>query len=279
VNEVFGKFWRRWFRRDFSLHKSGAKGGRGFLSSAFDASFIYQRPSTDQRTRRKRVRVRFVVGGVTMETSRWTEMATEIVAAFVSNNSVPRSELSALFETVHAAVKRLVEGGVVAPAVTEPPAREPAVSVRKSVTPDYLICLDDGRKFKSLRRHLGALGMTPEQYRAKWNLPSTYPMVAPNYTAQRSALAKNSGFGLREKPVAAVTPSAGESEGVAAPPASAGTIDVVAPETASAGTFNAAAPEPASVAKSKAKPKSKVVAAAPRAKAKRKPGRPRKASS
>src|SRR5271169_2324645 len=83
-----------------------------------------------------------------METSRSTEMAAEIVAAFVSNNSVPRNELSALFETVHAAVTRLVEGGVVGPAVTEPPAREPAVSIRKSVTPDYLICLDDGRQIQ-----------------------------------------------------------------------------------------------------------------------------------
>ena len=130
-----------------------------------------------------------------METSGSTEMAAEIVAAFVSNNSVPRSELSALFETVHAAVKSLAEKGVVAQAVTEPPAREPAVSIRKSVTPDYLICLDDGRKFKSLRRHLGALGMTPEQYRAKWNLPYDYPMVASNYTAQRSELAKKIGLG------------------------------------------------------------------------------------
>ena len=142
-----------------------------------------------------------------MEKSHPTEMAAEIVAAFVSNNSVPRSELSALFETVHAAVKRLAEGGVVAPAVTEPPAREPAVSIRKSVTPDYLICLDDGRKFKSLRRHLGALGMTPEQYRAKWNLPYDYPMVASNYAAQRSELAKKIGLGqLRKKAVPAPPP-------------------------------------------------------------------------
>src|SRR5271168_1287857 len=109
-----------------------------------------------------------------MEKSHPTEMAAEIVSAFVSKNAVPRSELSALFETVHAAVKRLAERGAVAPAVIESPA--PAVSIRKSVTPDYLICLDDGRKFKSLRRHLGALGITPEQYRAKWNLPYDYPI-------------------------------------------------------------------------------------------------------
>jgi predicted transcriptional regulator len=138
--------------------------------------------------------------GVTMEKSHPTEMAAEIVAAFVSNNSVPRSELSALFETVHAAVKRLAEGGAVAS--TESPA--PAVSIRKSVSPDYLICLDDGLKFKSLRRHLSTLGMTPEQYRAKWSLPSDYPMVASNYAARRSELAKKIGFGhLRKKAVPA----------------------------------------------------------------------------
>ena len=135
------------------------------------------------------------------------------MAAFVANNAVPRADLPALFEGLHAALKRLADGGEVAPAAIEPPA--PAVSIRKSVTPDYLICLEDGKRFKSLRRHLAMLGMTPEQYRAKWNLPSTYPMVAPNYAAQRSALAKNIGFGLREKPVAAPPASAGESETVA----------------------------------------------------------------
>ena len=128
-----------------------------------------------------------------MEKSHPTEMAAEIVSAFVSKNAVPRSELSALFETVHAAVKRLAERGAVAPAVIESPA--PAVSIRKSVSPDYLICLDDGKRFKSLRRHLSTLGMTPEQYRAKWNLPADYPMVAANYAAQRSALAKKIGLG------------------------------------------------------------------------------------
>jgi predicted transcriptional regulator len=91
------------------------------------------------------------------------------------------------------------------------------VSIRKSVTPDYLICLDDGKRFKSLRRHLAILGMTPEQYRAKWNLPGDYPMVASNYAAQRSALAKSIGLGqLRKKPVAAVSAKADESAAVAA---------------------------------------------------------------
>jgi predicted transcriptional regulator len=88
---------------------------------------------------------------------------------------------------------------VVAPNAAEPAAPTAAVTIRKSVTPDYLICLDDGRKFKSLRRHLTVLGMTPEQYRAKWNLPNDYPMVAPNYAAQRSALAKKIGLGQFRK--------------------------------------------------------------------------------
>ena len=141
-----------------------------------------------------------------MATSDPIELATEIMAAFVANNAVPRADLPALFEGLHSALKRLADGGEVAPAAIDPPA--PAVSIHKSVTPDYLICLDDGLKFKSLRRHLTKLGMTPEQYRQKWNLPSDYPMVASNYAAQRSAMAKNLGFGLREKSVATVSASA-----------------------------------------------------------------------
>jgi predicted transcriptional regulator len=196
-------------------------------------------------------------------TSDPLELAIEIMAAFVANNSVARAELPALLEALHAAVKRLADGRDVGPAVTDQPA--PAVSIRKSVTPDYLICLDDGLKFKSLRRHLGALGMTPEQYRAKWNLPSTYPMVASNYAAQRSALAKSIGLGqLRAKPVAAVPVRADEGEAVVGVSASADTIEGGAP---------------ASIANSKAKLKAgkKGVAPPPAAKEKRKPGRPRKA--
>jgi predicted transcriptional regulator len=129
------------------------------------------------------------------------ELAAEIVTAFVSHNSVPRSELSALFETVHAAVRRLGDGTESALAAIE--TKAPAVSARKSVTPDYLICLDDGKRFKSLRRHLSALGMTPEQYRVKWNLPADYPMVAANYATLRSAMAKKIGLGqIRKKAVA-----------------------------------------------------------------------------
>jgi predicted transcriptional regulator len=195
-------------------------------------------------------------------TSNPIDLAAEIVTSFVAKNSVPRGELPALIEAVHAAVKRLADGGEVAPAPIDPPT--PAVSIRKSVTPDYLICLEDGLKFKSLRRHLTSLGMTPEQYRQKWNLPSDYPMVPSNYAAQRSALAKNSGFWLREKPIAATPPSPSpvEIEAATVPPVSADPID-------------AAAHNAAGVTASRAKTKGKV-AVPP---AKRKSGRARKATA
>ena len=115
-----------------------------------------------------------------------------IVSAFVAHNSLPSAELPALIQSVHAALVKIVSEAVT-PNAPEPAAA--AVSVRKSITPDYLVCLDDGLKFKSLRRHLTALGMTPDEYRAKWKLPADYPMVAPKYAAQRSELAKQSGLG------------------------------------------------------------------------------------
>jgi predicted transcriptional regulator len=123
-------------------------------------------------------------------------LATEVVSAFVSNNSTPVAELPTLIASVHSALVGIANGSA-ATASQEPETLTPAVSIRKSVTPDYLICLDDGRKFKSLRRHIGSLGMTPDQYRAKWNLPSDYPMVAANYAATRSALAKKIGLGQK----------------------------------------------------------------------------------
>jgi predicted transcriptional regulator len=129
------------------------------------------------------------------------ELAAGIVAAFVSHNSLPVAELPALIASVDAALRRLATGAA-APAPEEKP--EPAVSIRKSITPDYLICLDDGKKFKSLRRHLATLGMTPDEYRAKWGLAPDYPMVAPNYAEQRSNLAKQMGLGqTRKKPAPA----------------------------------------------------------------------------
>jgi predicted transcriptional regulator len=121
------------------------------------------------------------------------ELAAEIVAAFVSNNPLPKSDLPALIDAMHAAVASLSSEGKSAPPPVE--TKEPAVPIRKSITPDFLICLEDGKRFKSLRRHLGTLGLTPQQYREKWKLPSDYPMVAPNYAAQRSAMAKKIGLG------------------------------------------------------------------------------------
>ena len=128
-----------------------------------------------------------------MAQSETLEMAAEVVAAFVSNNPLPKGELPALIQTLHDALTRLSVGVEDAAPKEEP--KQPAVSIRKSITPDYLICLEDGKKFKSLKRHLGALGLTPDQYRAKWKLPPDYPMVAPNYAATRSALAKAIGLG------------------------------------------------------------------------------------
>jgi predicted transcriptional regulator len=127
------------------------------------------------------------------EESAQIELTAEIVSAFVSRNSLPSGELPALIYSVHTALAKLSSG---AATTVEPAAPVPVVSVRKSITPDYLVCLEDGRHFKSLRRHLSTShGMTPEQYREKWKLPSDYPVVAANYAAQRSELAKKIGLG------------------------------------------------------------------------------------
>ena len=128
-----------------------------------------------------------------MPQSETLEMAAEVVAAFVSNNPLPKGELPALIQTIHDSLARL-SGGVENAAPNEEP-KHPAVPIRKSITPEYLICLEDGKKFKSLKRHLGTHGLTPKQYRAKWKLPADYPLVAPNYAATRSALAKAIGLG------------------------------------------------------------------------------------
>jgi predicted transcriptional regulator len=125
------------------------------------------------------------------------ELTADIVAAFVANNALPIADLPAVIQSVHAALAQLASGPVISAPLEE--KKEPAVSIRKSITPDYIVCLDDGKKFKSLRRHLATLGLTPDQYRAKWSLPADYPMVAPNYAAQRSELAKRSGLGQMRK--------------------------------------------------------------------------------
>ena len=122
------------------------------------------------------------------------EMTSELVSAYVAKNSVPAAELPALIVTIHGALGDL--GKPSQPEVTAETLK-PAVPVRKSITDEYIISLEDGRKLKSLKRYLGTLGMTPAEYRAKWGLPQDYPMVAPAYAAQRSELAKSLGLGRR----------------------------------------------------------------------------------
>jgi len=122
------------------------------------------------------------------------EFASDIVSAYVSNKPIQSSELPDLIRDVHATLRTL-EGSDGAQV-----AQEPAVSVKKSITDEFLICLEDGKKFKSLKRHLRSkYGLSPEQYREKWGLPYDYPMVAPSYARKRSALAKEMGLGKLEK--------------------------------------------------------------------------------
>lgn len=124
------------------------------------------------------------------------ELTADVVAAYVSNNPVQIGDLPNLIADVHAALARV--GGAAEPAPAEKP--KPAVNPKRSVFDDYIVCLEDGKKFKSLRRHLGVhYGLTPDEYRAKWGLPRDYPMVAPNYAAARSALAKTMGLGRKPK--------------------------------------------------------------------------------
>src|SRR3954466_4864810 len=124
------------------------------------------------------------------------DLTANIVSAYVSNNPTPAADIPALIGQVHAALLRGSTGRADAPLE---PAR-PAVSVKKSVTADYLVCLEDGKRFKSLKRHLRSqYNMTPEQYREKWSLPPDYPMVAPNYAVARSQLAKKMGLGQQRR--------------------------------------------------------------------------------
>jgi predicted transcriptional regulator len=125
---------------------------------------------------------------------RYLDLVADMVSAYVSNNSVPVTELPALIHSVHAALSSTAKGAA------ESPKEEltPAVTIKKSITPDYLICLEDGKKFKSLKRHLRTqYNFTPEQYRSRWSLPADYPMVAPNYARARSEMAKTMGLGKK----------------------------------------------------------------------------------
>lgn len=130
------------------------------------------------------------------------ELTASVVSAYVSNNAVGSTALPELIASIHSALTALS-------APPPPPAAErpaPAVPVKKSVTPDYLISLEDGRRYKSLKRHLGGRGLTPDQYRTKWGLPHDYPMVASNYAKQRSDLARSMGLG-RKRVEAEVAPA------------------------------------------------------------------------
>lgn len=123
-----------------------------------------------------------------------TDLTSKIVAAYVTNNPVQASDLPSLIHSVHMTLLQTASG-----ADEQPPEElKPAVPIRKSVTPDHIVCLEDGLKFKALKRHLRTkYDLSPEEYRARWGLPATYPMVAPNYAAQRSELAKKMGLGKK----------------------------------------------------------------------------------
>jgi len=132
------------------------------------------------------------------------EMTADVVCAYLANNSVVRQDIPSLIESVHKTFTTLQNGPTTAP---EEEPLKPAVSIKKSITPDYLISLEDGRQYKTLKRHLAGLGLTPDEYRAKWGLPADYPMVAPSYSKRRSQLAREMGLGAKGKQAAKNTPS------------------------------------------------------------------------
>jgi len=126
-------------------------------------------------------------------TADLVQMTTQIVTSYISRNTVPTDQLGTVIQTIHDALRSVGSGPAAAPAQT--PAK-PAVPIRRSIQPDYIVCLEDGKKLKMLKRHLRTTySLSPEEYRAKWGLPADYPMVAPNYAAQRSAFAKKIGLG------------------------------------------------------------------------------------
>ena len=132
----------------------------------------------------------------TTANGNFIELTAEIVSAYVSNNTVPAGEIPSLINQIHAALTRV--SGKSGDSLAEP--LRPAISVKKSITPEFIVCLEDGKKFKSLKRHLRTqYNMTPEQYREKWSLGTDYPMVAPNYAAARSQLAKQMGLGQQRR--------------------------------------------------------------------------------
>lgn len=128
---------------------------------------------------------------------RRLELTSRIVAAYLSRNAVRVADLPNLIEQTYSSLSSTSQPDKAEAAVQE---RRPVIPIKKSVTPEFIICLEDGQKFKSLRRHLMAkYGLTPEEYRARWDLPADYPMIAPNYAQQRSALARAAGFGKKRE--------------------------------------------------------------------------------
>lgn len=121
------------------------------------------------------------------------DLVTEVISSYVSNNAIGIADLPKLIVETHAALKSLASGEKEVAKVE----LEPAVPIKKSITPDFIICLEDGKQFKTMKRHLRGLGMTPDEYRRKWGLPANYPMVSPNYSAARSSLAKSTGLGRK----------------------------------------------------------------------------------
>jgi predicted transcriptional regulator len=140
----------------------------------------------------------------------FASITADIVSSYVANNSVHRGDLPTVIASVHAALL-----GLTTPKQEESDKPQPAVSIRKSITPDFLISLEDGKKYKTLKRHLGKLGLTAEEYRAKWGLPADYPMVAPNYALRRSELARSSGLGQQRRRATAKAVAAPEEAATA----------------------------------------------------------------
>jgi len=126
-------------------------------------------------------------------------LAADIVSAYVTHNSLPAGELTNLIGTVHTALNTLATGTAAAGQAETTVTRATPAQIKKSITPDALISFEDGKSYKSLKRHLRIRGMTPEQYREKWGLPGTYPMTSPNYSAARSELAKQMGLGQQRR--------------------------------------------------------------------------------
>ena len=162
-----------------------------------------------------------MLGNVESEQSGHIELAVDIVAAYVSNNSVPSSELPGLIEVIHSALSRLVGAGQT---MSGPAEKVTPAQIRKSITKDHLVSFEDGKPYKTLRRHLTLRGLTPEAYRAKWGLPRDYPMTAASYSEQRSELARALGLGQQRrkyKGAARVSAETSEEETPSAPPAKA----------------------------------------------------------